>query len=418
LRIDYPASSESDHVRFIEGDHFGWDDKAAWRDGFGFYLYIDDINNLDLEYGYFYLGGYDYTNAANPVIHRWNLTTFSGVLQSGWNNLSLTFLYADDIIYTPLSDESGRDPRRLYSIKWGTMGFVYRGKGEPLRLNFEGFFIERNYFEHTCFPGQKGLYINANDIFKVPIGELDFHASTLEFFLRPDWNWDGRDHYGDFRFRALFHFGNVANDVLGAVVSDRGLEIYYGNLLKDFNLFIINGFNFDAIDKLTHLAFVFSNDGTGMGFDNSTIRLYVNNELMAKSYDTWEVNDDKYFNFMLGGQGLLVEKTQGFDPNSDAVDAVVCRLKLHNYCKTDFSDSMPDYNGTFSKKLLKPNNFIEISSDNVTYHKVGSADLPFFFENVPAGGSIPIWVKVHVPKGLTGHEKRTAELIGSWDIGV
>ena len=68
---------------------------------------------------------------------------------------------------------------------------------------------------------------------------------------------------------------------------------------------------------------------------------------------------------------------------------------------------------------MKPDDFIAISKDNVTFHKVGSPELPFFFDDVPAGDSIPIWVKVEVPRfGLTGQEKRTAEVLGSWDIGV
>jgi hypothetical protein len=80
---------------------------------------------------------------------------------------------------------------------------------------------------------------------------------------------------------------------------------------------------------------------------------------------------------------------------------------------------MPDYGGEPTTGLLKPNDFIAISKDNVTFHKVGSSELPFFFEEVPADSSIPIWVRVNVPRfGLTGKEKRTAEVLASWDIGV
>jgi hypothetical protein len=287
-----------------------------------------------------------------------------------------------------------------------------------MQINFEGLFIERNHFEHTCFPGQYGLYLHHHDMMKVPIGELDFHSGAVEFWLRPDWNWDGRDIYFDFKFRTLFHFGNVANDVFGAAISSRGLEIYYGNMLNNFNMFIVSGFNFESIDRIFHMAFVFSNDGKAIGPDSSTIRIYINNELMAKTTNTWQVSDDKHFNFILGGQGLLVQKVQGFDPAASSVDAVICRLKIHNYCKTDFSDSINDSSLNYQRKLLKPSNFVEISDDNVTFHRVGSRELPFFFDDVPAGDSVPIWVKVHVPKELTGSEKRTSKILGSWDIGV
>jgi hypothetical protein len=417
LKISYPASTDAEHVRFIEGDHFGWDAVASWRDGMGLSFYIDDINNLDLEYGYFYLGGKDYTSKHYPVIHRWNMTTFSGVLGSGWNSVNLTFLYADDVIYTELDNITGRDPRRLYSINWGTVGFVFRGKGRPLQLNFEGIYIKRNHFQHECYPGQRGLYLHANDMMKLPLGEIDFHSGALEFWIRPDWNWDGTDRYYDFKYRTLFHFGNVYNDVFGAAVSSRGLEIYFGNVLDNFNISIVSGFNFSSIEKLFHMAFVFSNDGAGISSDGSTIRLYINNQLFAKSYTTWNINDDKHFNFMLGGQGLLVQKVQGFDFTSSAVDGVICRLKIHNYAKTDYSDYMGDPDNIV-RSLLKPSKLIEISKDNVTYNKVGSLGLPFFFKDVPAGESVPIWVKVLLPKELTGAEKRTAQILGSWDIGV
>jgi hypothetical protein len=420
LRIDYPASTEVEHIRYIPGDHFGWDDVASWRDGFGFFLYIDDVDNLDLEYGYFYLGGHDYTSQRNPIEHRWNMTTFSGILKSGWNNLNLTFLYSDALVYTELADfETGRDPRRLYSINWGKMGFIFRGKGNPLTLNFEGFFIERNHFEHGCLPGQRGLYLHAGDVLKVPTGELDMHSGSIEYFIRPDWNWDGRDRYNDFKFRALFHFGNVANDVIGAAISAEGIQVYYGNLLEDFNVFTIPSFASDAIEQLIHMAFVFSNDGSSIGTDKSTIRVYINNELIAKHFQTWKVTDNKHFNFSLGGQGMLTLKANGFDPTSSAVDGVINNLKIHNYCKTDYSNSMPDFTGANPRRILKPDQFIAISKDNVTFHKVGSPYLPFFFDDVPAGESIPIWYRVHVPRfGITGREKRTAGIMGSWDIGV
>lgn len=417
LKISYPASDQSEYIRYVEGDHFGIDTGASWRDGFGFMLYIDDISNLDLEYGYFYLGGKDYTSGRYPVVYRWNMTTLSGSLVSGWNDMILTFLYADDITYTELDNPEGRDPRRLYSIDWGTAGLVFRGKGNPLQLNLEELYIKRNYFEHMSNPWHRGLYLHSNDIFKAQVGEMDFHSGTVEFWIRPDWNWDGRDIFDDFKFRTLFHFGSVANDVLGAAVSSQGLEVYYGNLLEDFNLFVVSGFGFNSIDRAFHMAFVFSNDGSGIGSDGSTVRVYINNYLFAKSTTTWTVSDDKHFNFTLGGQGLLVQKMRSFDLTASSVDAVISRLKMYNYCKTDFTDSMSE-NPSTQRTLLKPSDFIEISKDNLTFHKVGSSELPFFFEQVAVGGEIPVWVKVTLPRDLTGDEKRTSKILGSWDIGV
>lgn len=418
LKISYPASNDPDHIRFIEGDHFGWDDVCSWRDGFGLNIYIDDINNIDLSYGYIYLGGYDYTQVENPVKFRWNLPTVSGILHSGWNPLTLCFMYADNVEYTKPLDLSLSDPRRLYSIKWGSVGIVFRGANRPLQLNIEGMYIARNYFSHAAYPGQRGLYLHDHEFLKAIVGDVDLNAMTIEFWIRPDWDTDGTDIYNDFKFRTLFHFSNVANDIFGALVSSRGIEVYYGNLMHDFNSFVVSGAKYSTIDELTHMAFVCSSNGQNISSDNSTIRVYINNVMIGKTSSTWLVSDDKYFDFKLGGQGVLPLKSQSSKAVSSSVDGVVCRLKIHNFCKTDFGDSISDSNCGYTEVLTKPSNFIEISKDNVTYHRVDSEELPFFFEDVPSEGTVPIWVRVVVPKGLTGGEKRTAQLVGSWDIGV
>lgn len=417
LKIDYPASSMGDHIYFIEGDVWGEDEVCSWRDGFGFHIYIDNVDNIDMSYGYIYLGGFDYTTNRNPVVHRWYWSTISGSISSGWNNLNLTFLYADETIYTEPFDKSGGDPRRLWTIDWGKMGIVFKGKGSPVTMCVDGSYIERNHFEHGCFKDY-GLYLHANDMMKIQLGQLDFHSGAIEFFIRPDWNWTGRDRYNDFKHRTLFHFGNVANDVFGAVMGSKGIEVYYGNLLNDLSMFCVTGLTTKVLDTVTHMAFVFSNDGEGIGPDKSTVRIYVNNYLVAKETKTWAVSDDKHFNFVFGGQGVLVTKARGFDSTSSAVDGVLSRLKIHNYCKTDYTDSLSDNMSLDNKNIEKPSVFVEVSKDNVTFHKVGSSELPFFFEDVPNGDSVPIWVRLNLPKRLLGVESRTAQILGSWDIGV
>jgi hypothetical protein len=247
---------------------------------------------------------------------------------------------------------------------------------------------------------------------------MTLHSGTIEFFIRPDWNWDGKDTYEEFKYRTIFHLGNVSNDMLGASTGPRGIEVYYGNLLDDLNIFGVTGLNTKLMDTTTHMAFVFSNDGKGIGSDKSTIRIYINNVMVAKEYRTWKVSDDKHFNFIFGGQGVLAQKARGADPASSAVDGVLSHLRIYNYCKTDFSDSLNDSEFLEQKDLNKPSQFIELSKDNVTFHKIGSDELPFFFKDVPSGDTIPVWVRLDLPKILTGEERRTAKIIGNWDIGV
>jgi hypothetical protein len=415
LRIDYPASTVGEHIRFIEGDQLGVDGRCSWRDGLGFDIYIDDIDNLDLDYGYIYFGGWDNTRNRNEVIYKWNFSTISGVLQSGWSYPTLTFSYADDIEYTEAQIDEW-DPRRLYTMVLGKIGMVFRGKGNPLQINIDGFYIYRNRFMHSL-GYDKGLYLHDHDFLKAPIGDFDLHAGAIEFFIRPDWNQYGLDIYNDYKFRALFHFTNTANDIFGACVSRDGFEVYYGNLSNNFRSYVFPNLEIE-IDAVYHMAFVFSNDGTAIGSDGSTIRLYVNNILIGKSFETWDVADDKHYSFVFGGQSLLLQKISEPDQRSSSVDGVVGRLKIHNYCKTDYTDSISLSPEADKAYLEPPSTFVEISKDNLTFYKVGDAELPFVFEKVPAGGKVPIYVRTNIPKFLTGKEDRTAGIIASWDIGV
>jgi hypothetical protein len=181
---------------------------------------------------------------------------------------------------------------------------------------------------------------------------------------------------------------------------------------------VISGIEHDVLDKVTHMAFVFSNNGTGISSDASTIRLYLNNVLVAKIHNKWTVSDKKHFTFLFGGPSPLLKKASDYDYYSSAVDGVLSRLRIFNYCKTNFDDSIRNDESLAQRSLTKPNEFVEISKDNLTFYRIGSDQLPFFFEDVPAGETVPVWVKLNLPRNLTGREKRTAKILGSWDIGV
>ena len=165
-----------------------------------------------------------------------------------------------------------------------------------------------------------------------------------------------------------------------------------------------------------HVGLVFFNDGKNIDSDGSTFRLYVNNYLMFKSTEIWEVQDNKHFVFILGGTAPLNVKFGNYVETS-SVDAVLSDFKIYNYCKTDFSKSMRN-EVDLADKLIKPSNFIELSKDNLTYYKIRENGLPLVYENVAPGVSVPVYVRTDIPKGLTGKEIRTAGLKIAWDIAV
>jgi hypothetical protein len=195
IRIDYPASSALDNVRFIEGSDWGVDSVIAYRDGVGFRWYIEDVDKLDTSEGYFYFGGTDGSNAAQRVEYRWYLSSISGTaaLQTGWNDPFFRFKSADEVVYNENVDYSERiQPLMKEYTTWHTCGLKFRGFGQPFYMNIDGFVIKRNHFnDYSRF--NEGLYLSGSDYLTCPMSEFDPKAGTVEFWLRPDYNMSGLD---------------------------------------------------------------------------------------------------------------------------------------------------------------------------------------------------------------------------------
>ncbi len=413
LKITYPAITQGDTIHLIEGDDFGIDTLASWRDGLGFNFAINTTESLDLDQSYFFLGGYDPTPSENEVLYKWYFSTLSGSLYSSMTDIFLRFKSADTVEYTPLEDYTQDDPRIISNLKLKKLGLTIKGKGTNItEMLIDGFEIRRNHFFDGLYESN-GLYLTGNDLFTAPLSEFRLSSGAISFWCRLDYDFSGNDFYGNFKDRLLFHFNNVHNDVFGCQISNMGLEFYAGNINENLDVFSVEGDSV-PIDTLFHMAIVFSNDGSNISSDNSTIRVYINGNLYTKIYDKWVYKDDKSFCFVIGGKGIMATKTS---TNYGSVDAVIGGLKLYNYCKTDFNLDFLS-KGEAIDSVYKSSDLIEISKDNINFFKAGSEELPFRFELVPNGTSIPIYIKPTLPSNLTGSESRTSGLLIQWDIGV
>lgn len=415
LKIEYPASSGIENVYLRDGDNFGIDETISWRDNFYFRLHIDDIDNLDLSYGYIYFGGNDTSHSKNVVSYQWYFNTLSGSLHSGWNDLILKFKDADYIEYTE-HDSQYDDPRIFSNLTMSDVGLNFRGVGNPLVLRLDGFKIKRNHFD-TDSRFSKGLYLTGNDYITCPFSNFQMSKGTIEFWLKPDYNSNGVDFFKTFKNRSLFNVININNDVLGVSITMTGFTIYFGKLGDTLTTYFVTSVETN-VDELFHFAFVYSNTGKDISSDGSTIRLYLNNRPITRIMEPWVFGDSKYFKFTLGGEPPMAVKEGSSSVESSSIDAIISNLKIYNYCKTDFYNSMEYEDAEESNSLIKPSKLISISKDNLTYYNVGDSSLPFIFEKVPDGDSVPIYVKSNIPKGLTDKEKRTSGLVIQWDIGV
>ena len=85
-------------------------------------------------------------------------------------------------------------------------------------------------------------------------------------------------------------------------------------------------------------------------------------------------------------------------------------IKIYDYCKSAFNINDEGIEKDIS---YTANDFTEISSDNVTFHGVGSASLPLIFEAVPPGEKRTIYVRSNKTTFFKNSTK-TANIIASW----
>lgn len=415
LVIDYQGAGLEDDVRYVGGDTFGVDTSAKTRDGLALFLYVHDISQLDLDYGYIYFGGLDSTPNRNPITYKWYLNNLTSYIDSGWSYLFLRFKEADEIEYTEAIKGSADDIRLPNSVEFTTIGMTFKGVSNELYMILNGFKIERNRFKDAS-RFDKGLYLCGDDIVSYPISKVNMHSGTIEFWLRPDYNWEGIDMFGTLKCRSLFSFSNNNNDMFGALVSGEGLGIYYGNAFLNASVFYLKDIEAMEIDSLLHLAIVFSCDGTGTT-DGSTIIVYINGVEVAKHYEKWIVADSKHMKFILGGQSFMAVKDAYTDASSESLDAVISDLRIYDICKTDFSDSINGVEQCGTSSSLNHSPLIEISRDNINFYSAGDVNLPLEYNGVRENEEVSVFVRTNFDKSHRNN-KRTNNLMVIWDIPV
>ena len=410
LEISYPASSGVDTISFIEGDDFGSDTFFESKDSLHFWWYIDDINKLDTNYGDITFG---VINSSDPAYYMWSINSIDIV--TGWNDMKLKFEDADYVYpmledYYALSDyfEEKLDFRNN-GKDFTSLRIRYRGKGQSFTMNIDDLKIERNTFEDDVKFG-KGLCLTGYDYLEIPLSTITLEKGTIEFWVKLYTDTYGRNKYGDFNSRVLFTLVNNNNDIISlGIKSGVWFEPLSGHIRKALNMFNISSTDlpisaFYDINEVVHLAMMWSNDGSFTD-NGDTLRFYINNELICKSRTTWEVEDTKSAILKLGG--ATTQMALNKDPYGSAI---FDNVKIYNYCKTEFDINKE---GVDKDIVYTPNEFLEVSSDNVNFYGVGSGDLPLIYPAVPAGDSRIIYVSSNKNENFA-QSKKTATLIIDW----
>jgi hypothetical protein len=409
LQIDYPTSSGIDTISFLSGDDFGKDVHWSIKDLLSFWWKIDDINALDTSFGDITFGDM-YT--ANPFYYRWDISNLN--LNSGWNLMKLKF---EDYDYVyPEVDEFGayafiNDYLDLRTNDADLKSFMlrYRGKNVPFTMYLDDIYIERNKFEDSVKFG-KGLCLTGRESLDIPAAGLTLEQGAVSFWLKPYCDSYGRDAFGNIASKTFFTIVNNNNDIISfGLKGGAWFEISTGNLRTGLNKFEFEYANlkedsYVERNEVVHLAVAWSNDSKFMGNSN-TVRFYINGKLLYTSDTQWDVSDTKSVNIKMGGGNTQLSYVH------DSYGAgIFDNIKIYSYAKSDFNINTESVEKDI---VYTPNDFLEISSDNVNFYGVGSDQLPLIFEQVPSGDKKTVYIRSNKDYRFK-QSKKTASLIVNW----
>lgn len=446
LRINYPNTYALDVVYFINRADFGHDWLWSINDLLCFWLYIDDVNKLDLDNINVVFGTTkkllrtvvvsNYVSASDqdaeveqdreeiivddPYYYNWGLDGNS--LCNGWNRIRLKFKEYTDIC--PFNENSffgvSTDLDSMLNLATNgrnleSFALYYKGKGESFTLNITDIKIERNVFDDYVKFGN-GLCLDEGEMLNIPLSNLDLKKGTIEFWVKLYCDVYGRDYFGDVDSRTFFTVVSNANEILSfGIKSGTYFQFAFGKIVEglfESDVFVDYGAKSAfAIDDIIHIAVVWSNDGKCMD-NNDTIRVYINNEYAFSTTDVWDVSDSRFVNVKFGG-GLTEKAFFGKPPKGSAI---FHNIKIYNYCKTDFDIINNDID---SQELsYVPNDFIEISKDDVNFYGVESDNIPLMFEQVPSKETKTVYVRSNKVNGFSKCIKKTANLDIEWQVIV
>ena len=409
LQVDYPASSGTDTISFLSGDDFGKDIYWSIKDLLSFWWKIDDINALDTSFGDITFGNmYD----TNQFYYRWNINKLN--LNTGWNLIKLKF---EDYDYVyPEVDESTLYgfiddylDLRINDTDLKSIMIRYRGKNTPFTMYLDDICIKRNIFEEIV-KFDEGLCLTGRESLDIPAAGLTLEQGSVEFWLKPYCDSYGRDAFGNIASKTFFTIVNNNNDIVSlGLKGGSWFEVSTGNLRTGLNKFDFEYANlkensYIERNEVVHLALSWSNDSKFM--DNSnTVRFYINGKLLYTSDVQWEVSDTKSVNIKIGGGNTQLSYAH------DSYGAgVFDNIKIYSYAKSNFSINTE---GIETDIVYTPNDFLEISSDNINFYGIGSDQLPLIFEQVPSGDKKTVYIRSNKDYRFK-QSKKTADLIVNW----
>jgi len=418
LKIEYPNSSKVDVVKYF-GSGIGKDLEWHVKDSLCFWLYISNINKIDLDTFYVYCGKSASSSDVEGEIDAYYVWKVSDVssLSSGWNRVKLPF--DEYISYIPASFEAGPKTFLASQLDFAFNGspfslfqMEFSGKGEAFELYLDDVGINRNIFDDDVKFG-KGLCLVNFESLELPLSNVNLSRGTIEFWFKSYTTAQGRDLFNRTFSRNLFSLASTTNSLSLGILAAYGFQItvsqdVHENLKHIVDIPYESEFYF-GYDDVIHLALVWDNTGTFIAGSKDTLRLYYDSKLMYSSTDKWDVFDSSPSLVRLGGS------PKGDCYESDAFGSGMFEnVKIYNYCRTAFDSTvLEDVKNTYTA-----NDFVEISDDDINFHGSSSSELPLVFENVPVSGTRTVYVRSSKDDNFSKSRGLTADVYVEWEVSV
>jgi len=397
--IDYPANNESRFEYMQVNTPFGYDNDLYPRDALSICLYISDLSQIDSAYGYFKLGRATtetFTFSTQPTVidednfFVWDFEDIVGSLTSGFNFVVLPFT----------NEHKVGSPRFTYNLSGSILTTKKRARMTNFKFQFKGvennsaFTVRVDNLEilRSNYPEAEygnGLYLAGADYTKFPLNGFNHNSGCIEFFLDPDWSKDVNcNSCTDLTTHTIFRFLNSYGYSVSFFMSTSGVRVFVSDgsstltHVDDSIVPIVSG-------ERNHLAFVWDFSATS----GSIFEIYIGG-ILSSEYPRESLQGSLDLDSFTGTFLLLGGKAwSGFTTKDvGGLEGVVDNIKVYNYPKRDFSDSLTQEN---FKIIKKSRDLLLLSLDDITFY--GYEDrgfgLPLLVRNVAPGSTFNFYVR-------------------------
>lgn len=401
--MDYPADHGEEEY-FLLKQSFGYDVELSRRDALCFWLYIEDVSQIDKTYGYFRLGK-SITQANNPLdinlepddynYYEWSFSDVSSTLENGWNYVMLPFSdnnkYGEIYFVENIRGNVGSVPKRERITYFK---YLFKGVADnsAITIRIDDFKVLRRYFSTSKF--EYGAYIPNNEYVKFPLNDFDPMHGTIEFYLKSDWTRSFLcNNCGDTRDHTIFRvFSSEDSTLFSLYMTGDGLSLFVHDGSDTITLTDNNRYNIEK-DVPTHVAVVWCFDDN---YSAPGVAIYIDGNL-SSSIDRGVFSSLGYipspkqrnlYTLILGGKGW-----QGhISEEASSVDGVIENLKVYNYPLTNFANSQDNYTPVYTKRSLE---FVELSLDGINFYGVEDRGngFPLIKKSVSAGERFAVQVR-------------------------